>query len=275
MQKEEYIDFVKKEFCGATQEVLLKQIDEFYKIAELKIKLPKYKVGDFVNLPKNTYLNGFGSDLKMIDFYAQNGLINKDFEFGKSKHLISYCFSLWHIKKTIKLAKYIKNYSGMTVRVEGEEIIVPYGELDNFVEKMRSYPHFLWEAESTQEIRFMPSLARDKNQLAFIINGQNKQIQNLMFHNLANPDFDVNIALEFLNFKDEQIKQNWLQGRANGKFKTFWDRVAYVVFGLPANLVEGILVGKKYENNKKALTHIKQKFPNCYICNLEGRVIVE
>ena len=57
----------------------------------------------------------------MVDIYAEKGLINKDFEFGVTGHLITYCFSLWHIKKSIKLADYIKNYSGMTVCVEGKD----------------------------------------------------------------------------------------------------------------------------------------------------------
>lgn len=275
MQKQDYINVVKKEFTGKVKEVLLEQIEEFYRLSQLSFKLPKYKIGDCVKLPKNTYLNGFGSDLKMIDIYAENGLVNKDFEFGVTGHLISYCFSLWHIKKSIKLADYIKNYSGMTATVEGKEIIVPYGELDNFVEKMRNYPHFLWEAESTQEIRFMPSLARDKNQLAFIINGQSKELNKLMFNNLANPKFDVNLALEFTHFKVEKKKEDWLKARKSGTYGTFWDRVAYVLFGLPSNLVEGILVGRKFEKDKKVLNHIKEKFPNSYICNLDGKVIVE
>lgn len=275
MQKQDYINVVNKKFKGEAKKVMLEQIEEYYRLSQLSFKLPKYKVGDLVKLPKNTYLNGFGSDLKMIDIYAEKGLVNKDFEFGVTGHLISYCFSLWHIKKPIKLADYIKNYSGMTACVEGKEIIVPYGKLDEFVEKMRNYPHFMWEAESTQEIRFMPSLARDKNQLAFIINGQSKELKKLMFNNLANPEFDVKLALEFAHFKIDKKKEDWLKARASGKFGTFWDRVAYVLFGLPNNLVEGILVGRKYEKDKKVLKHIKEKYPNCYICNLDGKVIVE
>ena len=275
MQKQDYIKIVNERFNGETKKVMLEQIEEFYRLSQLDFKTQKYKLGDLVKLPKNTYLNGFGSDLKIVDIYAENGLINKDFEFGTSKHLISYCFSLWHIKKAILLADYIKNYSGMTARVEGKEIIVPYGKLDKFVEQMRNYPHFLWEAESTQEIRFMPSLARDKNQLAFIINGQSKELNKLMFNNLANPKFNANLALEFTHFKTEEIKNAWLKSRATGKYGTFWDRVAYILFGLPNNLVEGILVGRKYEKNNKVLKHIKDKYPNCYICNLDGKVIVE
>ena len=53
----------------------------------------------------------------------------------------------------------------------------------------------------------------------------------------------------------------------------FTDRESAVLFGIPANFIEGILVGRKYENNDKLLTEIKSLLPNCYICNLDGKVI--
>ena len=46
------------------------------------------------------------------------------------------------------------------------------------------------------------------------------------------------------------------------------------MFGLPTTLIEGILVGKEVENNQEILTYIKDKLPDCYICNLDGKVII-
>lgn len=46
------------------------------------------------------------------------------------------------------------------------------------------------------------------------------------------------------------------------------------MFGLPSNLIEGVLVGRKFENDNNSLELIKKKLPNCYICNVEGKVIV-
>ena len=76
MKKQDYINVVKKEFKGEARKVMLEQIEEYYRISQMTFKLPKYKVGDLVKLPKNTYLNGFGSDLKMVDIYAKKGLVN-------------------------------------------------------------------------------------------------------------------------------------------------------------------------------------------------------
>lgn len=47
------------------------------------------------------------------------------------------------------------------------------------------------------------------------------------------------------------------------------------MFGLPSKLIEGVLVGRKIENNREALDYIKSKIPNCYICNLDGKVIID
>jgi hypothetical protein len=271
MEKQDYKKVASDLFKGNTLKVVNKQIDDFYELENQSFKNAKYKVGDSVILAPNTYLHGFGDDLKIFDLFAKTGLINKDYEFGTSKHFTHHTVSLWHIRKKIKLADYIVNYSGMSVRFEGKYEMVPYGQLDKFVEKMRKVPHWLWEAESSMEIRFMPSLARDKNQLAFIINGRDKGLKNYFSNDLINDDFDFDIANDFLNFKNEESKQKFKENRSGGDK----GRCAYVVFGIPKNLFEGILVGRKYEKNAKVLKHLKEKLPNCYICNLDGKVIVE
>ena len=155
MKKIDFINVAKKEFKGKTLEMLEKQIDAFYDLETKKFKNLKYKIGQDVILTPNTYLHGFGDDIEILDLFASRGLINKDFEFGKTNHFIHHTVSLWHIRKKMKLADYIVNYSGMSVRYEGKFEMVPYGKLDAFVEKMRKIHHWSWEAESSMEIRFM------------------------------------------------------------------------------------------------------------------------
>ena len=46
------------------------------------------------------------------------------------------------------------------------------------------------------------------------------------------------------------------------------------MFGLPSSLIEGVFVGRKIEQDKEALNYIKSKLPDCYICNLDGKVII-
>lgn len=269
MQKKDYILVAKKEFKGKTQKCLVSQIEEYYRLSDISRKKPKYKVGDAVSLPANTYLHGFGDDIKVFDILAENGLINKDFEFGKTNHFTHHTVSLWHIRRKIKLQDYIKNYSGMSVTYDKHFEMVPYGELDNFVEKMKKVPHWSWTAESSMEIRFMPSLAKDKNQLAFIINGRDKDLLSLFEKDLINSEFDFEIAKDFLNEKQQSRSAEELRSSPG------ITRIGYVLFGVPKTLFEGVLVGRKFEKNKNLLKHIKEKLPDCYICNLDGKIIVE
>lgn len=270
MQKQEFKNLAKKGFKGKALKIVNKQIDDFYEFSEQTFKNKKYEVGESVVLNPNTYLHGFGNKLEILDLYAERGLINKDYELGSS-HSMHHVVSLWHIKKKIKLADYIVNYSGMSVKYDGKYEMVPYGGLDRFVEKMKKVPHWSWEAESSMEIRFMPSLAKNEKQLAFIINGRDKRLKSYFSNNLMNVDFNFDIAQSFINFKNEQIKEEFKNDRNQGDK----GRCAYVIFAIPKTLFEGVLVGRKFEKNKKILNHIKQKLPNCYICNLDGKVIVE
>lgn len=55
----------------------------------------------------------------------------------------------------------------------------------------------------------------------------------------------------------------------------FTDRESAILFGVPSNLIEGILVGREYEKDQSKLKEIKQLIPNAYICNLDGKVIIK
>lgn len=57
------------------------------------------------------------------------------------------------------------------------------------------------------------------------------------------------------------------------KVDFFTNRESALLFGLPSNLIEGILVGREYENDKSILKKIKELLPDVYICNLEGKVV--
>lgn len=280
MTKEYYVDYVKKNFKGKTLKILLNQIENFYILSDEKLKTRRFVAGEKVKLLPNMYMHGFSNDRDIFDFYAQNGLINKDYlnDFGLSRYHVSYVASLWHIKKSIQLGDYIKLYSGITVeyviRKNDKEKkfyeLVPYKQLDNYVEKMRKVNNWKWKAESTMEIRFMPSLAKDDNQIAFIINGTDKKVQNYIKNDLHDYSLPFDVVKEFYNFKSKEEEQDFKNNRLNGKRA----RIAYILFGIPRSMIEGVLVGRKFEKNKKVLQHIKQQLPSCYICNLDGEVIV-
>lgn len=86
-------------------------------------------------------------------------------------------------------------------------------------------------------------------------------------------DYDIyhgKIALETI----KQFLSDWVvNSTIINKICTQTDHEIAITFGIPSNLIEGILVGKLVEKDEEKLKEIKEVFPECYICNLEGVVI--
>lgn len=285
MEKEKYISLIKQNINDKAQKVMLDQLDNFFQLKDLTLDNEKYEVGQEVVLSKDTFLHGFGNSLILLKKYADEGIISKDFELGEVEKKISYAISLWHIHKKIKLADYIKQYSGMTFSWNKDEFkIVPYGELDKFIESIREENYFSLKAETTMESRFLPSLQKDGKlpkkddpnrldgcrQIAFIFNGHDKKCQKLVKNNLLDESLPLDVVFEFMHLKNPNHLELFKKNRRVGED----ERIAYVLFGLPANMIEGVFVGRLFEKNKKILSLIQQLLPNRYICNLDGKVIV-
>ena len=128
----------------------------------------------------------------------------------------------------------------------------------------------MWMLEQTKEARFMPSLVQDRIQIGIIFNGNNKNIKSLLKGDILNSDtINDNDVKDFIN---PNYYEKFIKDRKN-KDDFFTNRESAILFGIPSNLIEGILVGRKYENNNNILKEIKILLPNCYICNLDGKVI--
>lgn len=135
------------------------------------------------------------------------------------------------------------------------------------------------------EARFLPSLQKDGRlpkrdnpnrldgcrQLAFIINGRAREVQKLVKNNLLEDSLSLEVVKKLYNFsKRPEFLEIFKKNRRTGED----ERIAYLLFGLPANMIEGVFVGRLYEKDRKMLKFIKQVLPKCYICNLDGKVIV-
>jgi len=264
MERKDYEEFVNNKFERKTKKLILDQIDNFYNLETKKLKNNKYKIGDDVILDKYTLMTGFGNNKDYLELIAKEGKICGDFANIKSGHGVKWAVSTWKFKKKITLHDYVINYSGMTVVWNNNYEIIPYGKLDEFVEKMKNKNHFCWDAESTREIRFLPSFVRDNNQIAIIFNIK-KGCKKLLHNDLLNDHIPEELFPKIqLKRKEEQVMQDG-----------FADRVAYILFGIPRNCIEGIFVNRDTEQDKTYLEFIKELFPDCYICNVDGKVIVE
>ncbi len=277
--KENYIEYAQKTFAKEALQLILDQIDLYYDDSP-SISYTKYQKGDAVYLKKGTFLHGIPGGLENFDWVIQNGFIGNDFTgASEMKNKIKHSISMWNIQEDMFLRDYIKNYSGFTIsysigRGPGSNFVsrlVPYHQFDEMTEEINNRED-VWSywGDQTKEVRFLPSLVSNKRQIAFILNMDSEYAKKIGVADVWNPSFDKEILKEFL---DERYYETFLKERFHRDASTT-NRESAIMFGLPIKLVEGVFIGKKLEKDENALHYIKSKLPHCYICNVDGEVIV-
>lgn len=277
MNKEKYIEYAKKTFQGKALELVLNNIELFYK--NEKIEKNKYQVGEEVKLKKGTYMHGIPGLLDNFDWIVEHGFVAIDFTGNsEGKNKIKNSIGMWNIQEDILLKDYIIKYSGVTItytigREPGSKEVskmIPYHKFDEETEKINN-DEDIWTywAEKTKEVTFLPSLVSDKRQIAFILNMESDYVKEIIKADAWNTELDEETLKEFLDYR---YYPKFLELRFN-KVATTTDRESAIMFGLPATLIEGVLVGRKLEQDKDSLKHIKEKLPDCYICNIDGKII--
>ena len=279
--REEYEKIINEKFNGKSRELLLENIELFYK-NDIDIVKNKYNIGDNVFLKKGTFIHGLGgssdNDFKIFDYVCENGFIGGDFNERPTVKILN-SVGMWNIKEDMYLKDYINMYSGVTIwyRVgDRERGLKDHFELCNYKEMEKRFIElnndpevWQWSAEQTKEVRFVPSLFSDKNQIAFILNMDSEYAKEVARHDVWNKEFRVEEIMK--DFCAEYFLPEMLEGNFNAATT---DREAAIMFGISPKLIEGILVGRKIENDKEKLEYIKSKLPGCYICNLDGKVIL-
>ncbi len=277
--KDKYINNVISRFSGNAKDILLKQIDLFYAV-DNQITKNRYNIGDDVKLKKGTFIHGIFGELENFDFTIENGFISTDFTSEARPNKICNSVGMWNIQNNMLLKEYINQYSGFTLsylmgRGPSSKTIsklIPYHKFDEITEDINNNDE-IWSywGDQTKEIRFIPSLVSNKRQIAFILNMDSKYAKKLAYNDVWNLDFDEETLIPFLDYRyvDEFINNDRLNRNASTT-----DRESAIMFGLPINLIEGVFVGRKIEKDNNALDYIKSKLPDCYVCNLDGKVIV-
>lgn len=277
MNKGYYIELVKNNYEGKAQDLLLKQIELFYQ--EEIIPKNKYSIGEAVFLKKGTHLHGIPGLLDNFDWILANGFIGNDFTNQNVANKIKSSIGMWDIQEDCLLKDYITNYSGFTIcytigRGPGSKevtALIPYHKFDEYTEKI-SNDETIWTywGDQTKEVRFLPSLVASKRQIAFILNMESEYAKELVKQDVWDVTLDEETVKPFIDYR---YYEKFLVERNNRNALTT-DRETAIMFGLPPRLIEGVFVGRKIENDQEALAYIKSKLPDCYICNLDGKVIV-
>ena len=277
--KEKYIEYANKTFKGKALELVLNQIELFYSKGDT-IKR-KYSEGEDVWLSKGTFIHGIRKGFDEFDWIVDNGFISTDFSNNLAKGLnkIKNSIGMWNIKENTYLKDYIINYSGFTITYKlgrGPDAktiskLIPYHKFDEETEKLNDDENvYIWWGDKTKEVTYLPSLVSNKSQIAFILNMDTKYAKEMICADIWSNDIDEEVLTYFL---DERYYSKFLEERLNKDASTT-DRESSIIFGLPSKLIEGVLVGRNTENNHELLKYIKSKLPDCYICNIEGKVIV-
>ena len=280
MNKEDYMNIINERLKGITKNIMLNQLNNYYEAKEITLPNCKYILGDEVILKKGTLMHGTYKNIDGLEEILKDGLISSWFIDGrKSKYPSSV--GVWNLKKDYLLKDYINFYSGGTIKYSGllidneysEEIktdIIPFSKMQFINDIVKDNSCRIWNMEQTKEARFMPSLVQDQVQIGIIFNAKNECAQELLKGDILNPNvINDNDVKEFVN---ENYYERFIIERKN-KDDFFTDRESAILFGIPSNLIEGILVGRIYEKDNSILEKIKEILPNCYICNLDGIVI--
>lgn len=275
MNKETYIRITKSKLNKLSADIMIKQIEKYDEAKSLKLPNHNYKVGDEVALKKGTLLHGTYKNIEGLKEIVKDGLISSWFIDGRlSKYPSSV--GVWNLKKDYPLKEYINFYSGGTVKYfnqpdnNKETEVISFSDISTLMNKVIEKGYLAWQMEQTKEARFMPSLVQDKVQIGIIFNGDNKYTKELLKGDILQYE-NIN-DIEVKEFVNDKYYERFLIDRKN-KDDFFTDRESAILFGLPANLIEGILVGREYEKEQSKLNEIKKLLPNAYICNLEGKVI--
>lgn len=277
--KEKYINYTNNVFNGKAKEIITNHINLFYN-DEIPINRNHYNIDDNVFLKKGTFIHGIFGELENFDFTINNGFISTDFTSEPRPNKICNSVGMWNIQNDMLLKEYINLYSGFTLsysigRGPGSKTIsklIPYHKFDEITENINNNDE-IWTywGDQTKEVRFIPSLVSNKRQIAFILNMDSGYAKKLAYNDVWNLDFDEETLIPFLDYRyvDKFINNDRLNRNASTT-----DRESAIMFGLPAKLIEGVLVGRKIENDEQSLKYIKSKLSDCYICNLDGKVII-
>ena len=279
MKKEDFIKKINEKYKDKekVRDILLKQVELFYK--DISIDKNKYDVGEDVLLKKGSFMHGIFGLIDNFDFTIDNGFISTDFTDEGRANKICNSVGFWNIKEDMLLKDYINLYSGFTITYtigrgpEAKQVskLIPYHKFDEETEKINNDEDiWTWWGDKTKEVSFIPSLVSDKRQIAFILNTESEYAKELIENDVWNTKFDEDILESFLDYR---YYPKFLDLRFNKDASTT-DRESAIMFGLPISLIEGVFVGRKIENDKEALKHIKDRLPDCYICNLDGKVII-
>ena len=113
----------------------------------------------------------------------------------------------------------------------------------------------------------MPNeLNNNECSVSFIVKYSNDDL--LIKNDIFNTHFSKEISRKILPswYFEKYIVNRDFDNNETGREKA-------ILFGIPASMIEGIIISDKLKKNKEYLK-ISELFPNCYICDHNGLVLI-
>lgn len=278
MEQEKHIVQKYFRFKKHTIDLFMKQIDEFHKLENSYKNIENvYQVNDKIMLNKNTLIHGSRATMETLDKISKSGIIAPEFldtynKIDKNKKK-PFVVEFWKVNESISLKGFIDKYCGVTIEVRGKDdkvlnrIISPIHDIEKEILNLQDYRDYI--IYQNQEQRYLPNDYNHNATIAFIVTA-NKENENLLKNDIFSPEFDKQILKSILH---KWFYKKYMKNRNFDISETGRERA--VIYGIPVCLVEGILVNREIEQNTEQLNQIKMMFPKCYICNVDGEVIVK
>lgn len=261
-------------FKRKARDLFQSQIDKFYELQlEYKAKREEPLIGDDIFFNTNTLIHGTRLPVNELNLIKETGIIAPEFlgKYNRNKKK-PFVVEFWNIEEKIYLKDYIDKYCGVTIEVKGndgsilKQIITPISNVESEILALKNYRDYL--IYQNQEQRFLPNKCINNATMAFIItiNDGNRE---LFKNDIFSVDFDKKIIQQII---PKWFYKKYMKNRTFDNYET--GREKAILYGIPSNLIEGILVNSEIENNLDELKEIKKCFPKCYICNINGKVIM-
>ncbi len=273
MNKTNPIEFLKKNISNT--KCFEKYYNLYNEIAKQTFNSHNYSIGDEVVLDRGTLLHGIKSfNIEKIRGIKENGFLFSEY-FGKEVTQQKYCVCFWVINDEITLKEYINKYSAETIHLQNritkkyKQIYIPYNcDVRDRQRIFKSINNFIYSIDfvrDSKENQFLPSLNKTDDYVGFILN--NTFTDKIKKYDIYNGSISID---ELSCFLPEWVINNTIKK----KIPTQTDHEIAILYGLPSNIIEGIMVGRLLETNEEKLKLLKKYFPDCYICNVDGHVIM-
>lgn len=232
-----------------------------------------YCVGDDVIIDDKTLIHGTKISVDELNMIKDTGLIAPEFigEFNRNKKK-PFVVEFWKINNKMKLKEFIDVFCGVTLEVKNNDGSIISREMisiDDIKDKIINLNNYRdYVIYQNQEQRFVPNDYNKNSTMAFIVK-ETEESNELFSNDIFSNTLDKVIL--------KNILPNWFYKKylINKKYDNYeTGRERAIIYGIPSNMIKGILVNREIEKDEEKLHIIKKLFSNCYICNIDGKVIM-